>query len=133
MPLVREFLADILGGRTTSLPIGAALIKALKIVEREGGWTVVTPIQYNEGEHEGSRYVATSEWMDKTEVSFEATCTSHSPLFRIPDEVIVRIRSHTFDDGYVGARVDVRSRGHLADDHGANIARVRTFLSHVDW
>ena len=61
------------------------------------------------------------------------TSTSASPLFRVPDEVVVRIRPHEFDDGYVGAKVDMRSRGHLADDHGANAARVRVFMSRVDW
>ena len=67
--------------------------------------------------------------MDKTELSFEAS--AHSLLFRIPDEIVVRLRSYTFDDGYVGTRVDVRARGHVANDHGVNLKRVRQFLENI--
>jgi hypothetical protein len=39
------------------------------------------------------------------------------------------------DDGYVGAVVDIRSRGHtqLPNDRGTNVARVRGFLSADTW
>ena len=80
-------------------------------------------------------YVAPEEWMDKDEVSFEATSTALSPIFRIPDEIIVRVRKHRMDDGYEGARVDIRSRGHthLPNDRGTNVARVRQFLNAESW
>lgn len=127
VPLLREFYADLLAAKTTSLPVGAAYIRGLSLA-REAHWRVVTPIAYD-----AAGNVEPSEWMGKSELSFEATSTSHSPLFLIPDEIVVRVRAHTFDDGYVGAKVDVRSRGHLAEDHGANAARVRTFINHPHW
>ena len=61
----------------------------------------------------------------------ECDC-SYSPFFRVPDEIVVRIRKYKFDDGYEGSRVDMRSRGHLADDHGTNLKRVRTARSPAD-
>ena len=71
--------------------------------------------------------------MEAEEKVIEATSTSHSPLFRVPDEIVIRIRKHAFDDGYVGARVDIRSRGHLPDHAGANAARVRGFIDYEHW
>ena len=123
MPLMREYYAHLVEEKLSFSPIGASLIRALSVAE-ELGWRVVTPIKYEDG------HLALDEWMEKTEVHFEATCTSHSPLFRVPDEVIVRIRSRKLhpDDEYDGAHVDIRSRGHLPDDHGANAARVKAFL-----
>ena len=124
VPLMREYYAELLRRKTSSLPIGAALIRSLQLAE-ELGWSVVTHIEMEEGHS-----VAPSVWMNATEVAFEATTTSHSPLFRVPDEVAVRVRTHTFDDGYVGSVVDVRSRGHLPDDRGVNVARIMEFLDH---
>ena len=129
VPLLREYFDDVLSPKTTSLPIGAAFIRSLTLA-KEFHWTVVTPVRYN-----ADGYVEPSEWMDKDEIIFEATSTSSSPVFRIPDEIVVRIRHHTFDDGYTGAKVDIRSRGHtrLPNDRGSNVARVRHFVSHETW
>ena len=91
---------------------------------------VVTPIAYRDGDH---TFVEPSEWMDKEEVGFEATATDFSPFFRVPDEVVIRVRKHVFDDGYEGAKVDMRSRGHLHDDHGSNVFRIRKFVEHNDF
>jgi len=128
VPLMREYFEDVLTPKTTSLPIGAAFIRSLNLAE-EFRWKVVTPIEYTDG------YVAPHEWMDKDEVGFEATSTALSPVFRIPDEIIVRVRKHRFDDGYEGAVVDIRSRGHtqLPNDRGTNLKRVRAFLSSDHW
>ena len=63
-------------------------------------------------------------------MSFEAI--HRSPVFKVPDEVVVRIRQYTFDDGYKGARVDARSRSHGKADHGANAKRIRMFLHDTD-
>jgi len=125
--MMREFHEELLKPKTTSLPIGAAFIRALHIAETLK-WRIMTPIAYST-----DGYVEPQEWMDKTEVGFEATSTSASPLFRIPDEIVVRVRTHAFDDGYVGAKVVVRSRGHLSDDHGTNAARVKHFLEDDSW
>ena len=128
VPRMREYFEDVLVPKTTSLPIGAAFIRALHLAE-EFHWTVVTPIEYTDG------HVAPHEWMDKEEVGFEATSTALSPVFRIPDEIVVRVRKYTFDDGYVGARVDIRSRGHtlLPNDRGTNLRRVRAFVGSDTW
>ena len=44
IPLVREYYEDIATPRRTSLPIGAAFIRAMHIAE-EMGWKIVTPIE----------------------------------------------------------------------------------------
>ena len=108
---MREFYEELLTPRTTTLPIGAAFISSLHRAKALH-WTIVTPIEY---EADNPEVVKPSVWMDKEELSLEATCTGYSPFFRVPDEVVIRIRKHTFDDGYVGSRVDIRSRGHVAD------------------
>jgi hypothetical protein len=123
LQLLREFY-DELRPKSTFLPIGAALIRSLKIAE-EKGWKVVTHIDRDP--QTGS--VSPSAWMDKDEIIIEATSTEHAPLFLIPDEIVIRIRTELMDESsYAGSRVDVRSRGHRANDHGSNFRRVRDFL-----
>ena len=121
VPLMREFYPDLLQPKTTTLPIGAAFIRALHVADSLG-WKVATDIPY-ENDH-----VAPSAWMDKSEIGFEATSTTSSPVFRVPDEVAVRVRQHTFDDGYTGAVVAMRVRG-----IGASAALMRNFLDDESW
>jgi len=123
IPLVQEYYEDIATPRTTSLPIGAAFIRALHIAQ-EQGWKVVTPIDMEDG------HVAPHVWMDKEEVVFEAI--HRSPIFKVADDIVVRVRSYVFDDGYKGARVDCRSRSHGKADHGVNAKRIRKFLHDAD-
>ena len=132
VPLMRAHYDELLAPKLTTLPIGAAFIRALSIAQ-DAHWRLVTNLTFTDGTRDGSAggYLEPSEWMDKDEVFFEATSTTS--LFRIPDEVAVRVRHHTFDDGYVGARVDFRSRGHLVNDRGSNAARLRKFLAHEHW
>lgn len=121
VPLMREFYPDLLRPKTTTLPIGAAFIRALHIADSLG-WVLATDIPYENG------YVAPSVWMDKAEVGFEATSTTASPVFRIPDEVVVRVRGYTFDDGYTGAVVALRIRG-----LSASPTLMRKFLDDESW
>ena len=131
IPVMREH-SDLIAPKFTSLPIGAAFIRSLHLA-KESHWHVVTNLTYTDGTSDGSGggYLEPSVWMDKTDIFFEATDTT--PLFRIPDEIIVRVRTYTFDDGYVGSRVDVRSRGHRQHDRGSNALRVKKFVQNEDW
>ena len=136
--LMREYHLDLLTPKTTTLPIGAAYIRALTIAQEEFQWHVVARGPADTGLVDASTLgsVQPEEWLDKDEVRFEATSTSGSfrhSLFRIPDEIVVRVRPHTFEDGYVGAIVHVRSRGHLPDDRGVNEKRIKAFVGHGDW
>jgi len=119
VPLVREYYADEIKPLTTLLPIGAAFLRGINVAE-EQGYTIVTPIRRLNG------VVEPDEWMNKDEILFEAT--HKSPVFRIPDEMVLRIRKWTFDDGYEGAIVDMRCRSHLKTDKGSNAARIRRFF-----
>ena len=66
-PYVREYYEGAKPIKTT-LPIGAAFIRALTIAE-ERGLKIVTPVAKTK---EG--YVEPEEWMNKDEVAFEARC-----------------------------------------------------------
>ena len=118
--VMRAHYDELLAPKLTTLPIGAAFIRALHIA-REARWKLITNLTYTDGTRDGSAggYLEPKEWMDKDEVRFEATSTTK--IFKIPDEVVVRVRHHTFDDGYVGC----------AQGRGALHARQRTPAAHA--
>ena len=51
---------------------------------------------------------------------------------QVADDIVVRVRTYQFDDGYTGAIVDARSRSHAKADHGVNAKRLRKFLHDGD-